>query len=105
MRACEVQSAPSKRHIAPIALVPVPVPCPSPCPGAGAGAGRVLRTLLATTGCELSCKNTFVWRILIINSQKIYLSTYVGQAQFPTCLWFQHTNLMHKISHSSWLKY
>ncbi|MFS7968745.1 hypothetical protein Hanom_Chr09g00801161 [Helianthus anomalus] len=36
---------------------------------------------------------------------KIYLSAYVGQAQFPTCLWFQHTNLMHKISHSSWLKY
>ncbi|MFS7903129.1 hypothetical protein Hanom_Chr01g00020381 [Helianthus anomalus] len=54
MRACEVQSAPSKRHIAPIALVPVP------CPGPGAGAGRVLRTLLATTGCELSYKNTFV---------------------------------------------
>ncbi|MFS7958192.1 hypothetical protein Hanom_Chr07g00675321 [Helianthus anomalus] len=41
-----MQSAPSKRHIAPIALVPVPVP--SPCPGAG----RVLRTLLATTGFD-----------------------------------------------------
>uniref|UniRef100_A0A251T3T3 Uncharacterized protein n=1 Tax=Helianthus annuus TaxID=4232 RepID=A0A251T3T3_HELAN len=64
MRACEVQmqSAPSKRHIAPIALVPVPVPCPCPCPGPGAGACacRVLRTLLAATWCELSHKNTFV---------------------------------------------
>ncbi|MFS7902476.1 hypothetical protein Hanom_Chr01g00011761 [Helianthus anomalus] len=90
-----VRSAPSKRHIALI----VPVPCP------GAGACRVLRILLATTGCELSHKNTFVYRILIINPQKIYLSTCVGQTQFPTYLWFQQTNLILKISHSCWLNY
>ncbi|MFS7997810.1 hypothetical protein Hanom_Chr12g01146331 [Helianthus anomalus] len=91
-----MQSAPSKRLIAPIAFIPVP------CTDAGA---CLLCTLLATTVCELSHKNTFVWRILIINPQKIYLSAYVGQTQFPTYLWFQHTNLMLKISHSSWLSY
>ncbi|MFS8007611.1 hypothetical protein Hanom_Chr14g01263061 [Helianthus anomalus] len=76
-RLCQVGmciSVSSKRHIALIALVT----------GPGPGACQVLCTFLATTGYELSRKNTFVWRILIINPQKIYLSTYVGQAQFPT---------------------
>ncbi|MFS7995851.1 hypothetical protein Hanom_Chr12g01122921 [Helianthus anomalus] len=54
MRAFEVQSAPSKRHLAPIALIPVPCPCPGAC------VCRVLHTLLATTRCELSHKNTFM---------------------------------------------